>query len=48
VGIKQVGVTAGSGESALLVIDIAGVLFWEAGFYVAAVGGLAVVTAGRL
>jgi predicted MFS family arabinose efflux permease len=45
VGIKQVGVTAGSGASALLVTGIAGVLFWEAGFYVAAAGGLAVATA---
>jgi len=45
VGIKQVGVTAGSGASALLVTGIAGVLFWEAGFYVAAAGGLAVAAA---
>lgn len=44
VGIKQVGVTAGSGVSALLVTSIASVLFWEAGFYVAAVS--AVVVAG--
>ena len=42
VGIKQVGVTAGSGASALLVTWIAGVLFWEAGFYVAAVIGIIV------
>lgn len=42
VGVKQVGVTAGSGISALLVTGIAGVLFWEAGFYVAAGFGLAV------
>jgi len=42
VGIKQVGVTAGSGATALLITGIAGVLFWEAGFYVAAVSGLAV------
>ncbi|KTG10337.1 MFS transporter [Haloprofundus marisrubri] len=42
VGVKQVGVTAGSGVSALLVTGIAGVLFWEAGFYVAAAGGLLV------
>ncbi|WP_135806996.1 MFS transporter [Halorussus marinus] len=45
VGIKQVGVTAGSGASALLVTGIAGVLYWEAGFYVAAAGGLAVAAA---
>ena len=42
VGVKQVGVTAGSGASALLVTGIAGVLAWEAGFYVAAVVGLVV------
>ncbi|WP_117591241.1 MFS transporter [Haloprofundus halophilus] len=42
VGVKQVGVTAGSGVSALLVTGIAGVLFWEAGFYIAAGGGLLV------
>lgn len=40
VGIKQVGVTAGSGISALLVTGLAGVLYWEAGFYVAAGFGL--------
>ncbi len=40
-GIKQVGVTGGSGISALLVTGLAGVLFWQAGFLVAA--GLAVV-----
>lgn len=45
VGVKQVGVTAGSGASALLVTGIAGVLYWEAGFYVAAGGGLAVAAA---
>ena len=45
VGVKQVGVTAGSGASALLVTGIAGVLFWEAGFYVAAASGLAVAVA---
>lgn len=42
VGIKQVGVTAGSGTSALLVTGIASILFWEAGFYVAAASGLTV------
>ena len=42
VGIKQVGVTAGSGVSALLVTGIAGVLYWQAGFYVAAAGGIVV------
>jgi predicted MFS family arabinose efflux permease len=45
VGIKQVGVTAGSGASALLVTGIAGVLCWEAGFYVATAGGVAVAAA---
>ena len=42
VGIKQVGVTAGSGISALLVTGLAGVLFWQAGFLVAAGTGLLV------
>jgi predicted MFS family arabinose efflux permease len=42
VGIKQVGVTAGSGASALLVTGIAGVFVWEAGFHVAAAAGLVV------
>jgi MFS transporter, ACS family, hexuronate transporter len=42
VGIKQVGVTAGSGISALLVTGLAGVLFWQAGFLVAAGVGLVV------
>ncbi|GAB6879334.1 MFS transporter [Halorubrum gandharaense] len=42
-GIKQVGVTGGSGISALLVTWIAGVLFWQAGFLLA--GGLGVVVA---
>ncbi|AQL41386.1 MFS transporter [Halorientalis sp. IM1011] len=41
-GIKQVGVTAGSGSSALLVTGLAGVLFWQAGFLVAAAFGLVV------
>ena len=45
VGIKQVGVTAGSGASALLVTGIAGVLFWEAGFYLAAACGVVVAVA---
>ncbi|ATW87066.1 sugar phosphate permease [Halohasta litchfieldiae] len=45
VGIKQVGVTAGSGASALLVTGIAGILFWEAGFYVAAAVGIVVAAA---
>jgi MFS family permease len=45
VGLKQVGVTAGSGASALLVTGIANVLFWEAGFYVAAAGGVVVSVA---
>jgi len=42
-GIKQVGVTGGSGVSALLVTGLAGYLFWEAGFLIAA--GLALVVA---
>lgn len=41
-GIKQVGVTAGSGISALLVTGLAGVLFWQAGFFIAAGVGLVV------
>lgn len=41
-GIKQVGVTAGSGISALLVTGLAGVLFWQAGFIIAAAFGFAV------
>jgi len=41
-GVKQVGVTAGSGASALLVTGLAGVLYWEAGFYVAAGTGAVV------
>ncbi|RZV11608.1 putative MFS family arabinose efflux permease [Natrinema hispanicum] len=35
-GIKQVGVTGSSGSSALLITGLAGVLFWQAGFLVAA------------
>ncbi|WP_222917235.1 MFS transporter [Natrinema sp. SYSU A 869] len=35
-GIKQVGVTGGSGISALLVTGLAGALFWRVGFLVAA------------
>jgi MFS transporter, ACS family, hexuronate transporter len=41
-GIKQVGVTAGSGISALLVTGLAGVLFWQAGFLIAAGVGIVV------
>ncbi|WP_135822181.1 MFS transporter [Halostella litorea] len=41
-GIKQVGVTAGSGVSSLLVTGLAAVLFWQAGFLVAAGLGLVV------
>ncbi|SIR62573.1 MFS transporter [Natronorubrum thiooxidans] len=44
IGIKQVGVTAGSGISALLVTGLAGILFWQAGFLLAA--GVGVVVAG--
>ena len=43
-GIKQVGVTGGSGISALLVTGLAGVLFWQAGFLVAVVFALLVAT----
>ena len=42
IGIKQVGVTAGSGISALLVTGLAGVLFWQAGFLIATAVGLTV------
>ncbi|ELZ18559.1 major facilitator superfamily protein [Haloterrigena salina JCM 13891] len=35
-GIKQVGVTAGSGISALLVTGLASAFFWQAGFLIAA------------
>ncbi|WP_226004044.1 MFS transporter [Natrinema salinisoli] len=41
-GIKQVGVTGGSGISALLVTGLAGLLFWQAGFLVAAGVGITV------
>ncbi|ADB61501.1 major facilitator superfamily MFS_1 [Haloterrigena turkmenica DSM 5511] len=41
-GIKQVGVTAGSGISALLVTGLAGALFWQAGFLIAAGSALVV------
>ncbi|WP_306052267.1 MFS transporter [Natronococcus wangiae] len=41
-GIKQVGVTAGSGISALLVTGLAGVLFWQAGFLIATIVGIVV------
>ncbi len=36
IGIKQVGVTGGSGISSLLVTGLAGIFFWQAGFLVAA------------
>jgi MFS transporter, ACS family, hexuronate transporter len=44
-GVKQVGVTAGSGIGALLVTGIAGVLFWKAAFLIAAAFGLLVAAA---
>ncbi|SDR35519.1 MFS transporter [Natronobacterium texcoconense] len=44
-GIKQVGVTGGSGISALLVTGLAGVLFWQAGFLLAAGFALAIAAA---
>jgi len=43
IGIKQVGVTAGSGISALLVTGLAGEFPWRTGFLVA--GGTAVIVA---
>ncbi|WIV67016.1 MFS transporter [Natrialbaceae archaeon AArc-T1-2] len=42
IGIKQVGVTAGSGASALLITGLAGILFWQSGFLVIAGVGLVV------
>ena len=45
VGIKQVGVTGGSGISALLITGLAGALAWRVGFLVAAALG-AVVAVG--
>lgn len=44
-GIKQVGVTAGSGLSALFVTGLAGYFFWQAGFVLAAGIGLIVAAA---
>jgi MFS transporter, ACS family, hexuronate transporter len=41
-GIKQVGVTAGSGLSAVLVTKMAGFVSWEVGFYVATAVAIAV------
>lgn len=41
-GIKQVGVTAGSGLSAVLLTKVAALLSWEIGFYVAAAVAFAV------
>jgi predicted MFS family arabinose efflux permease len=41
-GIKQVGVTGGSGISALLVTGLAGYFFWQIGFLIAAALGVAV------
>jgi len=41
-GIKQVGVTGGSGISALLVTGLAGVFFWQIGFLIAGVVAVAV------
>ncbi|WP_101296004.1 MFS transporter [Halegenticoccus soli] len=41
-GIKQVGVTAGSGVSAVLVTKVADLVSWEVGFYVASVLGIAI------
>ena len=44
-GIKQVGITGGSGLSALLVTGLAGYFVWQAGFLVAAVIGIVVAVA---
>lgn len=44
-GIKQVGVTGGSGISALAVTGLAGILFWQAGFLLASAFGVAVTVA---
>ncbi|ERG94392.1 MAG: hypothetical protein J07HQW2_00826 [Haloquadratum walsbyi J07HQW2] len=44
ISMKQVGVTAGSGVSALLVTRIASVFLWKVGFYVAAANVLVVAT----
>ena len=41
-GIKQVGVTGGSGISALLVTGLAGYFFWQIGFLIAAALGIVV------
>lgn len=41
-GIKQVGVTAGSGVSALLVTGLAGWFFWQAGFLLTGAVGVCV------
>ncbi|SFT07288.1 MFS transporter [Halostagnicola kamekurae] len=41
-GIKQVGVTAGSGLSAVLLTNVAEIAFWEVGFYLAAAIALGV------
>ncbi|UHQ98594.1 MFS transporter (plasmid) [Natrinema zhouii] len=41
-GIKQVGVTGGSGISALLITGLEALLFWQAGFFVAAGVGVVV------
>jgi predicted MFS family arabinose efflux permease len=45
IGIKQVGVTAGSGASVLLVTGFSGILSWESGFWAAGLfaGGVAVL-----
>ncbi|WP_254523138.1 MFS transporter [Natrinema caseinilyticum] len=42
IGIKQIGPTMGSAISTLLVTGLVGFFFWQLGFLVAAVGGLAV------
>ncbi|ELY68061.1 MFS transporter [Natrinema versiforme] len=44
-GIKQVGVTGGSGISALLITGLAGAFVWQTGFFVAASVGVIVAVA---
>lgn len=41
-GIKHVGITAGSGVSAVLVTKVADVISWEVGFYIASALGVAI------
>lgn len=45
IGIKQIGPTIGSAVGAVLITGLAGLFFWQVGFFVAAVVGLAVAGA---